>query len=187
MKPGFLPYARSILDHPLLNLCGWGMIWVETETDQRQPPFLCVRVAHIPRQSSSVLPIRSLEDSYLWSEILGHYFLPLLSKFFIWSNFILCLKQKENRITNSFATEVRIIMVPLTSWSGTTWPIPSFYRIGNCSTQREEDLDRELKVQQQQQQNTLPSIVIDLVNQSTMNWNLWNCESNRFLPQNWFF
>lgn len=87
------------------------------------------------------------EDSYLWSEILGHYFLPLLSKFFIWSNFILCLKQKENRITNSFATEVGIIMVPLTTWSGTTWPIPSFYRIGNCSTQREEDLDRELKVQ----------------------------------------
>lgn len=61
------------------------------------------------------------KDSYLWREVLGHYFLPLCPKVFIWSNFIFCLKQKEKN--NNFAAEVGIIMKP---WNllRTTWPTP---------------------------------------------------------------
>lgn len=41
--------------------------------------------------------------SYLWGEVLGHNFLPFFSQFFIWSNFIFCLKQKKEKNNNRFA------------------------------------------------------------------------------------
>ena len=50
--------------------------------------------------------------SYLWGEVLGHNFLPFFSQFFIWSNFIFCLKQKKEKNNNRFVHELLIVVEP---------------------------------------------------------------------------
>lgn len=66
--------------------------------------------------------------SYLRGEVLGHNFLPFFSQFFIWSNFIFCLKQKKEKNSKRFAHECLRVTEPLgpqekTPWSGPSPPI----------------------------------------------------------------
>lgn len=71
-------------------------IWGPTFLDEASRPSCCgVRAA-----------------SYLWGEVLGHNFLPFFSQFFIWSNFIFCLKQKKEKNNHRFTHEHRIVPEP---------------------------------------------------------------------------
>lgn len=73
--------------------------------------------------------------SYLWGEVLGHNFLPFFSQFFIWSNFIFCLKQKKEKNNHRFACELLIVPEPWRLWDKTPWrsPVPSLPPAGDSS------------------------------------------------------
>lgn len=55
---------------------------------QRKTPALHFMVTH---------GLAGSRRPYLWGEVLGHDFLPLLSQFLIWCDFVFCLKQKEKK------------------------------------------------------------------------------------------
>lgn len=68
--------------------------------------------------------------SYLWSEVLGHNFLPFFPQFFIWSNFIFCLKQKKEKKSNRSAPGLLLVTQaswPLerTPWKSSDHPSPT--------------------------------------------------------------
>lgn len=67
--------------------------------------------AHIPGFGLPFLLLWGWTASYLWGEVLSHNFLPFFSQFFIWSNFIFCLKQKKEK-NNRFAHELLIVPEP---------------------------------------------------------------------------
>lgn len=67
--------------------------------------------------------------SYLWSEVLGHNFLPFFPQFFIWSNFIFCLKQNKEKSNNRSAPGLLLVTQASwpqerTPWKSSDHPLP---------------------------------------------------------------
>lgn len=111
-----LPCHTDPHNHPLAwpghpsVLPGMGILWGRTKILDLWKPMAATRPstdmgAHIPGSGPQSSCCGVWASSYLRGEVLGHNFLPFFSQFFIWSNFIFCLKQKKEKDSKRFARE----------------------------------------------------------------------------------
>lgn len=81
--------------------------------------------AHTPGPGPPGLLPWGWAATYLGGEVLGQNFLPFFAQLFIWSNFIFCLKRKEEKNSERFAHEPRGVTEPLGPQEETPWSGPS--------------------------------------------------------------